>query len=90
MFPARATLSFAVSLREEGQVELLGRRPTDLAQLQNLNYAEKGQEPNFLQFSAVAVRVHNRGRAPFAIHCRNASPTPTCFAKIVSDLDEEY
>src|SRR5437868_6992400 len=37
-------------------------RLTDLAQLQNLNYAEKCQQLNFLRFSAVAANVRLQSR----------------------------
>jgi hypothetical protein len=54
-------------LREEGQVVGLSRL-TDLAQLQNLNYAGRRQERNILRFSAVAAMcVHNPDGSPVKI-----------------------
>jgi hypothetical protein len=40
--------------------------------------------------SVVAMRVSNPDRSPVTINRRDVTPTPTGFAEIVGDLDEEY
>ncbi len=86
MFPARATLSFAVSLPEEGQVELLARRPTDLARRDT---ASDRQTTSILFLRIAASGSMNA--ISFSSACTTKRlPSPRCASAIRSFDFEEF